>query len=120
MKVAGLMIKLKDMEYISTLMAQGTKVNGGQTSNMDKERNAGLIMPLTKESISLDRNTVKVSLDGQMVLHMRDSSSTTISKASEHISGLMAESFKGCGKLTRCMDLEFLLGLTGDAMRVLI
>jgi len=41
MRVIGLMIKLKDLEYILIWMVLNIKVNGKKTNNMVRVKNAG-------------------------------------------------------------------------------
>ena len=72
MKEPGSQIRLRDMEYISTLEALSTKVLGRMICNMDLELKYGQIRPGMKEIIPMERNMDKEYSNGLMVQVIKD------------------------------------------------
>merc|ERR1712110_381197 len=72
-----------------------------------------------KANIIKERSTTRVISTGQMAAITKESSTTTIYKATVHTHGLMEESTLANGKTTKCMDLAYSPGVTVESTRVI-
>jgi hypothetical protein len=89
MKVSGRMIKLMAREPTCTLMEQCTKEIGRKINSTDTEKRLGLMEHAMRDSMSKERRMERASLSGQMDLHMKASSWTTIFMDMAFTCGLM-------------------------------
>lgn len=78
-RASGRMTRLMDMASTCIPMAHNMKDSGKKTSSMEKVKRHGLMVLSTKEIILRVKRTVLESLDGLMVLLMKDNSLITTS-----------------------------------------
>lgn len=116
--VTGKMIKLTDMVFTTTLMAQNTKGSGLRISNTAEEKKFGQTTLAMRESTKMERNTVKVSSTGLMAQPILETLSTTTLRAEAFTLGVTAEDLTVSGLITRCTEKVCSPGLTVDATKV--
>jgi predicted metal-dependent RNase len=75
MKATGWMIRLMDLAFIPSQMAQNMRETGKRTSSTVRELRPGLMAPLaTKANMRRARNMDRVNLNGVMAAPTRDAS----------------------------------------------
>mmetsp|Transcript_115092 Transcript_115092/g.159655 ORF Transcript_115092/g.159655 Transcript_115092/m.159655 type:complete len:204 (+) Transcript_115092:458-1069(+) len=140
MKGTGLMIKQKDMADLFMLTETFMRVNGKMTRRMAKDStfilmvlciedlgirinsmardlNNGLMAHSLLVFIRMVRNMVRVSLPGQIKVHIMESSSTILLKELAPTSGMMEESLRVTGLLIRWMAKVYSRGQTDVVMK---
>lgn len=86
-------------------------------SNMVKVKNTGQMVLSMKEITSSERKTVLVNSIGPTRVPMLVNSLTIISMETANIDGLIIENMKVTGSLIRCMALVYSHGLTEENTR---
>ena len=118
MTVIGKMIRLMGLVSILILMVHNMKVIGLMISNTDKVKRLGRMVLNMKATISLGKKMASVSFCGLINLVIAETFSIIIFTVTVPISGQTAVSFQETGFVTKCMEMEFSHGLTGENMKV--
>ena len=106
----GKMIRLMDMVNILTLMALSMRGIGLMISSMVLERNTGLMVLNTKETINMVKRMVTVNSYGQINLHIVVTLLTIIFMGRGDTGGLMVVNIAEIGNAIKCTAKEFLRG----------
>lgn len=86
-------------------------------SNMDKERNIGLMVLNMKEPINSERKTAMANSSGPINLLIVVHSLTIIFTDMESTDGLITESTQETGSITKCMEQVYSLGPMEENMK---
>lgn len=82
-------------------MALSTLEIGRMTNSMEMDKRYGLIRQSMWESIEMERNMDRDTLNGKMAVHTKESLKTTTLREKDTIYGLTRESIKDSGHLIR-------------------
>jgi hypothetical protein len=96
-KVNGRMIRLMDLENIYIQTVLNTKDSGKKINSTVSVRRHGLMVHATRVTTLRVKRTVKVNSNGQMDLHIKDSSWITTFTDVECTYGLTTEDMKDSG-----------------------
>ena len=104
------MIKLMEKEHTHTLMVLTTMETGSMISSMDSVWSRGPMVQSMKVTMSTVRKKVRASSPLLMEVSMKESSNKMKYVVMESTRGLMVNSMKVSGAITRCMEKELLFG----------
>ena len=98
------LITIKKVQFILVI---GFKIN-----NMDLDKRLGLMTPNMKEITKWELKKVKALFIGLKALFTQENLEKILLMVKDHINGLMAENLLVNGKIIKCMEKEFFIGLT--------
>jgi len=113
-KEHGKMIKLMVGVYKHIQMVLNMSVIGKKINKMEKGLKHGQMVLNKMVNMSLERNTELVHLIGLMEVYMRDIFMIIIYKEEVNKHGVIIEFMKENGKITKCMEMEYLNGQTEE------
>ena len=107
MKVHGIMIKLKEMDFMSRKIFQNIQVNGTLIKSTVSEKNLGQTIPNMMAIMNSERKMVSEILNGQTAQAMLENSKTITSTEKEFTLGQMAAGTKALGSKIKCMGMGY-------------
>jgi hypothetical protein len=117
MKVSGRTTRPTDSENIHIQMAQNMKAFGLMINSMDRVRKNGQMALNMKETINMGKKMGSVSFYGPTCHLIKEISTIIISMVTVNTSGLMEENIQVTGYVIKCMEKDFLLGMTATPER---
>ena len=115
MTETGLTIGLTDSALTFKLKALGILENGRMTSSITREKKSGLMVHSLRESTLMGRRMVKGNSIGPTALTLKATLLIMSYKVKEFTGGLTTECLRGSGWTIKCMELEYLPGLTAES-----
>ena len=111
MKEIGAIIKQMDGVIIFIRTDQNLKENGIMIYNKAKEKNGGPMVLTIKDNMKKGKSKDKVYLNGLMDLNMKDNLKKTTYVGKVPTNEKIINNIQACGKITKCMERESLLGM---------
>lgn len=117
MRANGLQTKLTVKVYICMLTELDTSASGRTTYNMEKDRRLGLMVPVFKAIMWMEKSMARGFTNGRTVLASAEDGQKIRLMVLEFINGLTAVDLRVNGKIIICTDEAITLGLMVEATK---